>query len=66
MLSSWSTWPPARRALLRPVSARICLDLLPEDQQPKSRAAPFSKAWGEDQIDAEFLKELVNRWRRQR
>jgi uncharacterized protein len=49
-----------------PVSARICLDLLPEDQQPKSRVAPFSKAWGEDQIDAEFLKELVNRWRRQR
>jgi DNA helicase HerA-like ATPase len=49
-----------------PVSARICLDLLPENSQPKSRAAPFSRAWEADQIDAEFLKELVNRWRRQR
>lgn len=49
-----------------PVSARICFDLPPEDAQPKSRAAPFSKAWSEDQIDDEFLKELVNRWRRQR
>lgn len=49
-----------------PVPARICLDRLPENAQPKSRTAPFSQAWTEDNIGAEFLQELVARWRRQR
>jgi uncharacterized protein len=49
-----------------PVPARICLDRLPENAQPKSRTAPFSQAWTEDKIGAEFLQELVARWRRQR
>lgn len=49
-----------------PVSARICLDRLPEGSQPKSRTAPFSQAWSQDNVGADFLQELVNRWRRQR
>ena len=49
-----------------PVPARICLDRLPEGTQPKSRTAPFSEAWKKDEIGAEFLQEVVARWRRQR
>jgi DNA helicase HerA-like ATPase len=49
-----------------PVPARICLDRLPEQHQPKSRTAPFSQAWTEEKVGPEFLQEVIARWRRQR
>ena len=46
-----------------PVPLRMCLDELPEDQQPLSGTASFSTAWHADCEDANFLTEIVERWR---
>jgi DNA helicase HerA-like ATPase len=39
---------------------------LPEERRPKSGTAPFSAAWQQDWDDADFLDQVVHRWRRQR
>ena len=47
------------------IPVRICFDNLPEEFRPKSGTAPFSSAWQDDWEDADFLDQVVNRWRRQ-
>lgn len=48
------------------VPARVYLNLLPENQRPRSSTAEFSKYWkiGEGKVEA--VGKVVNRWRRQR
>ena len=49
-----------------PVPLRIMFDPLPENCRPHSNTAKFSDAWDQDSIPADFLSEVVSRWRRQR
>jgi DNA helicase HerA-like ATPase len=49
-----------------PVPLRIMFDPLPDDRRPHSNTAKFSDCWDQDNIPAEFLTEVVSRWRRQR
>jgi len=49
-----------------PVPLRIMFDPLPEDCRPHSNTAKFSDAWDHDDVPAEFLTDVVSRWRRQR
>ena len=49
-----------------PVPVRLCFDELGEEHRPKSGTASFSSAWQDESQDKEFLKEVVERWRRQR
>ena len=49
-----------------PVPLRIMFDPLPDDCRPHSNTARFSDSWDQDNIPAEFLTEVVSRWRRQR
>jgi DNA helicase HerA-like ATPase len=48
------------------IPVRLCFDTLPEERRPKSGTAPFSAAWQQDWDDADFLDQVVHRWRRQR
>jgi uncharacterized protein len=47
-----------------PTPLRLRFDLLPEDERPKSGTASFSEAWQTDTEDLEFVKAVVDRWRR--
>jgi hypothetical protein len=49
-----------------PVPLRIMFDPLPDDCRPHSNTARFSDCWDHDSVPAEFLTEVVSRWRRQR
>jgi len=49
-----------------PVPLRIMFDPLPDTVRPHSNTARFSDAWDQDNIPAEFLNDVVSRWRRQR
>ena len=49
-----------------PVHLRIIFDPLPEDCRPHSNTAKFSDSWDRDDVPAEFLTDVVSRWRRQR
>jgi hypothetical protein len=49
-----------------PVPLRIMFDPLPDDCRPHSNTAKFSDRWDQDNVPAEFLTEVVGRWRRQR
>jgi DNA helicase HerA-like ATPase len=49
-----------------PVPLRIIFDPLPEGVRPHSNTAKFSDAWDHDSVKAEFLQDVVARWRRQR
>ncbi len=49
-----------------PVPLRIIFDPLPDECRPRSNTAKFSHAWDKDSVKAEFLQDVVNRWRRQR
>ncbi|MEQ8824968.1 MAG: DUF87 domain-containing protein [Filomicrobium sp.] len=42
---------------------RIKFEELPQDALPRSSTARFSERWQECDIDAEFLEQLVERWR---
>jgi hypothetical protein len=44
---------------------RIRFDDLPPDRRPRSDSAQFSKAWQEDAVGIDFLKEGIRRWREQ-
>ncbi len=48
------------------VPARVYLNLLPENQRPRSSTAEFSKYWKIGEGKAEAVGKVVNRWRRQR
>ncbi|MEO5337713.1 MAG: DUF87 domain-containing protein [Magnetospirillum sp. WYHS-4] len=48
-----------------PVPMRIRFDSLPEDRRPKSHSAAYSAAWREDRLDGEFVRRVVQKWRRQ-
>ncbi|HXV25725.1 MAG TPA: DUF87 domain-containing protein [Alphaproteobacteria bacterium] len=48
------------------VPVRILFDELPPENQPNSRTVAFSAAWSGDHSSAEFVSEVVERWRRQR
>jgi DNA helicase HerA-like ATPase len=48
------------------VPVRILFDELPSQNQPNSRTVAFSAAWSGDHSSAEFIAEVVERWRRQR
>jgi hypothetical protein len=48
------------------VPMRISLDRLPENFRPRSGSAAFSTIWSNDSIGADFLQDIVDRWRRQR
>ena len=49
-----------------PVPVRLAFDELQEEHRPKSGTASFSAAWQDDRQDKEFLKNVIDRWRRQR
>ena len=49
-----------------PVPLRIMFDPLPDDCRPRSNTARFSDAWDHDDVPADFLTDVVARWRRQR
>ncbi|HEX6119075.1 MAG TPA: ATPase, partial [Dongiaceae bacterium] len=49
-----------------PVPLRIIFDPLPEGVRPHSNTAKFSDAWDQDSVKADFLQDVVARWRRQR
>lgn len=48
-----------------PVPMRIRFDSLPEDGRPKSHTATYSTSWQEDRLDADFVRRIVQKWRRQ-
>lgn len=48
------------------VPVRVYLDLLPEDQQPMSATAEFSKSWRDVGAGEGAVATIVDRWRRQR
>ncbi len=48
------------------VPMRMCFNDLPEGRRPLSGTAGFAAAWQEDHNSEAFLKEIVDRWRRQR
>jgi hypothetical protein len=47
------------------VPMRLCFDVLPEENRPRSGAASFSDAWQKDCNSENFIHEVVARWRRQ-
>jgi DNA helicase HerA-like ATPase len=47
-----------------PTPLRLRFDQLPEAERPKSGTAAFSEAWQSDSEDLEFVKAVVDRWRR--
>jgi len=49
-----------------PVPLRIIFDPIPENNRPHSNTAKFSECWDQDNIQADFVQDVVNRWRRQR
>lgn len=49
-----------------PVPLRIMFDPLADDKRPRSSSAKFTQSWSEDNVPAEFLQDVVARWRRQR
>ena len=49
-----------------PVPLRIMFDPLPEDKRPRSSSAKFTDSWSIDDVPADFLQDVVARWRRQR
>jgi DNA helicase HerA-like ATPase len=49
-----------------PVPLRIIFDPLPDERRPHSNTARFSDSWDHDNVKAEFVQDVVNRWRRQR
>ena len=48
-----------------PVPMRIRFDSLPEDGRPRSHTAAYSTSWQEDRLDAEFVRRVVQKWRKQ-
>jgi len=49
-----------------PVPARLLFDELPEEHRPRGATADFSADWKTGNQDQDFLKTVVQRWRRQR
>jgi hypothetical protein len=49
-----------------PVPLRIIFDPIPESNRPHSNTAKFSECWDHDDVPADFVQEVVSRWRRQR
>ncbi len=47
------------------VPMRIRLRDLADDERPRSDTARFSKVWGGDRHDLGFIKDTIDRWRRQ-
>ena len=47
------------------IPIRIRFDSLPQQQQPRSGSAHFSRAWQADTADAGLIEEGIRRWRRQ-
>jgi len=45
------------------VPVRLLFDKIPEDRQPRSQDASFSKAWGTEVSDTALIEEVVRRWR---
>ncbi len=45
------------------VPVRLLFDKIPEDRQPRSQDASFSKAWGTEVSDTALIDEVVRRWR---
>ena len=45
---------------------RIMFDPLAEDKRPRSSSAKFTESWNEDKVEADFLQDVVARWRRQK
>jgi DNA helicase HerA-like ATPase len=49
-----------------PVPMRIRFDRLPEDEQPRSASAAFSRRWRVEADSASFVPHVVSYWRQQR
>ena len=49
-----------------PVPLRIIFDPLPDSARPHSNTAKFTDCWDKDDVPAEFVTEVVARWRRQK
>jgi hypothetical protein len=45
---------------------RIRFDRLPEDEQPRSASAAFSRRWRVEADSASFVPHVVSYWRQQR
>ena len=47
------------------IPMRLQFSDLPEDKRPHSANVPFSDLWSQDSADAEYVKDVIHRWRRQ-